>query len=252
MSLDDDSMFEQALRSDLPSADEQARFRQRLLLAGLSVGGGLAASSAASAQASFGATLAAKVAALSWPATMALGVAVATPLLAVPVWLTSDRAVPAPSSAPANAARAAAVAPTQRAPAPSVQSAVAASAEAASVASAPPSPTTSPLLEAKAIESAPRALARPASSNGVIAAAQKDAPPSSALSSAAFAVPSARASTLAAETELLDRAFAEIAAGHRASAAALIAEHERRFPNGVLSTERERARARLAQSAPGE
>jgi hypothetical protein len=50
----------------------------------------------------------------------------------------------------------------------------------------------------------------------------------------------------------LDRAFAEIAAGHRASAAALIAEHQRRFPNGVLSQERERARTRLTESSQGE
>jgi len=60
------------------------------------------------------------------------------------------------------------------------------------------------------------------------------------------------ASTLAAETKLLDRAFAELAAGNQAAAAALIAEHERQFPNGLLRQERERARARLKQDFKSE
>ena len=60
------------------------------------------------------------------------------------------------------------------------------------------------------------------------------------------------ASTLAAETELLDRAFAALAAGDRSTAAALVAEHARRFPNGLLRQERERERARLAPDPKGE
>jgi len=66
MTPNDDDIFEQALRSDLPSVDQQERSRKRLLAIGLSAGSGLAATSAASAaQASWGATLVAKVAALS-------------------------------------------------------------------------------------------------------------------------------------------------------------------------------------------
>ena len=55
-----------------------------------------------------------------------------------------------------------------------------------------------------------------------------------------------------AETQLLDRAFAALAANDRASATALVAEHARRFPNGLLRQERERARARLTQELKGD
>ena len=100
MSLnDDDSLFEQALKTDLPSADEQARLRKRLLAAGLSVGSGLAATGMASAQAGWGATVVAKVLALSWPVTLVLAAAVATPIVALPIWLSPSKANHAPSNA---------------------------------------------------------------------------------------------------------------------------------------------------------
>jgi hypothetical protein len=59
-------------------------------------------------------------------------------------------------------------------------------------------------------------------------------------------------STLKEETRLLDSAFAELAAGNAARAALLIAEHERRFPAGLLQKERERAKARLTEISRGE
>jgi hypothetical protein len=59
-------------------------------------------------------------------------------------------------------------------------------------------------------------------------------------------------SSLAEETRLLDRAFAELAGGNRSAAAALIAEHARRYPNGLLRLERERARDRLEQGSKGQ
>jgi len=65
-------------------------------------------------------------------------------------------------------------------------------------------------------------------------------------------LPPRNESTLAAETQLLDRAFAALAAGDRSTASALVAEHARRFPNGLLRQERERARNRLAQNPKGE
>lgn len=233
---DEDSIFEQALKGDLPSADEQARFRRRLFAAGLSAGSGLAATSAASAQTSVGATLAAKVLALSWPMTLVLGAAVATPIIALPVWLAPSKAKSAPSAA---------APPRSANPAAKVLEAKPADVEDERV-DAPLAP----------VRTAAAPVSHAASASVVTAghAQEPNSAPSALPAVAAFAAPSSAdsarsASTLAAETAILDRAFAEIAAGHRANAAALIAEHARRFPNGLLSQERERARARLAQSS---
>jgi hypothetical protein len=57
---------------------------------------------------------------------------------------------------------------------------------------------------------------------------------------------------LAEETRVLDAAFAALAAGNRSQAAALLQEHERRFPAGLLQKERERAKARLTEMSRGE
>ena len=248
MSLnDDDSLFEQALKRDLPSADEQARLRKRLVAAGISVGSGLAATGTASAQVGWGATVVAKVAALSWPMTLLLGAAVATPLVALPVWLSPSK-VSRPPSNSASVRPVLSAAPALVAPPPAAEPELA------------NAPGTG---EGVDTNGAPRPAQRAASS-GVVSAVHVPEPgvaSSSALPAvAAFASPNGadsaestrRASTLAAETQLLDRAFAELAAGRRASAAALIAEHQRRFPNGLLSQERERARARLEQNSQGE
>jgi hypothetical protein len=66
------------------------------------------------------------------------------------------------------------------------------------------------------------------------------------------AAPARNETTLAAETQLLDRAFAALAVGDRSTASALVAEHARLFPNGLLRQERERARKRLATDPKGE
>ena len=240
---DEDSIFEQALKGDLPSADEQARLRRRLFAAGLSAGSGLAAASAASAQASGGATLAAKVAALSWPMTLVLSAAVATPIVALPFWLAPSKAKPAASaSAPLQSPKLAAkVSDAKPVEDERVESPI-----------APVQTAAVPLPRAASASVVTAGHAQePTSAPDAPPAVTAFAAPSSADS--ADSADSARStSTLAAETALLDRAFAEIAAGHRASAAALIAEHARRFPNGLLSQERERARARLAQNSKGE
>jgi len=251
---DDDSIFEQALKGDLPSAGEQARLRKRLLAAGLSVGSGLTAASTASAQAGWGATVAAKVAALSWPMTLVLGAAVATPIVALPVWLSPKQTNLVASSA-ARPRPMPSVVPVAAPPRAVVAN------EPASVATEPASSPSS--TDAANTMGATRAIPRAASSGGIAPA--RAAEPSAAAANAqpavaAFDGPSSadssesarRATTLAAETQLLDRAFAELAAGHQSNAAALIAEHQRRFPNGLLSQERERARARLEQNSKGE
>jgi hypothetical protein len=53
--------------------------------------------------------------------------------------------------------------------------------------------------------------------------------------------------TLSRENALLGAAVRALHAGQIERAERLIAEHERRFPNGILRHERERARARLKQ-----
>jgi hypothetical protein len=61
-------------------------------------------------------------------------------------------------------------------------------------------------------------------------------PPSAALASA---------TTLGEETRLIDAAFSALRAGDRATAENFVREHERRFPNGMLRRERERAETAL-------
>jgi hypothetical protein len=236
MTPNDDDIFERALRADLPSADQQERSRKRLLAMGLSAGSGLAASSAASAaQASWGATLVAKVAALSWPATLGLAAAVATPVVALPLWLAPAHpsmraAVSAPASRPANESmpRSEVTEPTR---------------------TEPVGTSVTPDIAAPVAQRAPFAsAATPARAAGASAATQ----PAVAAFAAVNSGQAARApvaSTLAAETQLLDRAFVELDAGRYTAAAALIAEHARRYPNGLLRQERERAQARLARDS---
>ena len=257
---DEDSPFEAALKGDLPSGAEQARVRQRLLGAGISVGSGLAASSAvASTPLGWGASLVAKVGALSLAAKVGLVVAVAAPLVAVPLVRSSAVHRALASGAPVPVAQATAA----------VSSSALTPLGAPSEPLVPVAPSVAPRVEApNALVASTKPTAGEVAASGPpsserLAAPSARADPSAALPSvAAFdSVASGvgkaeserlRATTLAAETQLLDRAFAEIAAGHRDAAAALIAEHQRRFPNGLLSQERERARARLEQGSQGE
>jgi hypothetical protein len=55
--------------------------------------------------------------------------------------------------------------------------------------------------------------------------------------------------TLREETALIDRALSALRTGDGAGAAGLLAEHRRRFPNGLLSRERERAQRKLDEIA---
>jgi hypothetical protein len=59
--------------------------------------------------------------------------------------------------------------------------------------------------------------------------------------------PAAAATTLGEETRLIDAAFSALRAGDHGAAEGFVREHERRFPNGLLSRERERARAALLE-----
>ncbi len=245
MSLqDEDSPFEAALKGDLPSGAEQARVRQRLLGAGISVGSGLAASSvAASTQVGWGASAVAKLGALSLAAKVGLIVAVAAPFVAVPVLRARSAARPritgvavATALAKPHGLPLSAHAAPELAPVPALGNVSANEVSPVTPRSTPQRPAAPPARADPSTAALP-AVAAFDSLGSADAQAQSE---------------SQRATTLAAETQLLDRAFAEIAAGHRAAAAALIAEHQRRFPNGLLSQERERARARLEQNSQGE
>ena len=238
MSIDPEDILEEALRSDFPTPDAETRVRRRLVAAGVAVGNGIAANTAAASGAS--ASVAAKVAGLSWG--LKVGVAALLGIPAVGLWLDGrgERAPAPPTAAPVRASEL-----TPQPPALTL------------LTRDQPSPVTEP--------TAPPALAperlqpRTAKSAAPEAPAQSPPTPGSVHpSQAAFGTPeqpvrSAQApSSLAEETRLLDAAFAALAADNRAQAAALLREHERRFPAGLLLQERERAKTRLSEMSRGE
>lgn len=253
---EDDEPFVSVLRADLPTAEQQDTMRKRLFAAGLSVSSGLATMSATSvaqggAATASTASVLSKLGALSWPAKVGLAAALAAPAVGVPLWIA------APSAPRASVATSA---PRAVVPAPPHAVATVVEPTPVTVPSPPPAPAAVPPVVAAARPAlervpiatpAPIAATQPASTSaspspGAVAAFEP-APsplPSPAPSDASAA--KQRATTLAAETALLDRAFAELSAGHRDAAAALIDEHARRFPNGLLRQERERARSRLS------
>jgi hypothetical protein len=262
---DDDSVFEQALRADLPSLSEQNRLRQRILAAGIAAGTALGSTNvAAAAQASFGASALSKLSALSWPAKLGLAAVIAAPVAGVALPLASAyEPVHAGAIVQQVRSRAATVraqastkATLSRAQLLPLEAALGVQAERGS----------------EPVQAQPNVVARPSAltagnlpmpvaanpnppANGSLSAAQQAV---AAFDSVAHDAPASGLerprdeSTLAAETQLLDRAFAALAAGDRGTATSLIAEHARRFPNGLLRQERERARARLTQDPKGE
>jgi len=259
---DDDSVFEQALRADLPSMAEQNRLRQRLLAAGVAAGTALGSTNVAAAtQSSFGATALSKLSALSWPAKFGLTVALAAPVAAVPLVYTPVHAAElvrqVQSSAAAvharSTAKALSLAPLPQRPAqPSPLAEPAQNQQTR----AEPESSSQANLASRAATPRPTDLPTPAvatPSSAVDTSAASAGPAVAAFDAPGGDAQSARnASTLAAETQLLDRAFAALAAGDRSTASALVAEHARRFPSGLLRQERERARARLATDPKGE
>jgi hypothetical protein len=244
MSIDPEELLEEALRNDMPSKDAEARLRRKLLGAGVAVGNGIATTTAAASGGAVtgagGAGLVAKVAGLSWGVKVGLAAAVASP--SVGLWLERTEPAPAPArSAPALLQVApptsgAATPEPARAPAPRAEALAAPEARASELA-----PTRAAVRADKpALEPADVALAARPSQGDF-------APPEPAL-----VAPPPAGSTLGDETRLLDRAFAELAAGHRVRAAELLAEHESRYPEGLLVKERERAKAKISELSRGE
>ena len=253
---DDGSVFEQALRADLPSISEQNRLRPRILAAGVAVGTALGSSSVAAAtQASFGASALSKLGALSWPAKLGL-----TAVLAAPITVAVLPLVGAPVRGAEIVSQVRSTAATLRARAATNAPASAHLLPPEAPQAAEPKPEPDPAqvsvaARAPELQSTP---AVPPPSQPAKANAGSAQPAVAAFDSAAHEAPASEpapqrnASTLAAETQLLDRAFAALAAGDRSTAAALVTEHARQFPNGILRQERERARARLAHDSTGE
>lgn len=239
------SEFEQALRADVPSAETEARLRRRLLAAGLAIGNGMATTGAAAAgTATTGAGsggLVANAVGLSWGVKLGFAAAVAIPT----VGLLMEASDPEPRAA-VGAVSAAAPARVSAAPLP--------------IASAlPTSPAAEPVREPEPSRTKPNSgsVGRREPAAADVERAVIDAPtaPSQATFAAAAPEPPAARpsqSTLGEETRLLDAAFAELAAGNRARAAQLIAEHEARYPRGLLSKERERAKTRLSELSRGQ
>jgi len=263
---EEESVFEQALRADLPTLTQQNRMRQRILAAGVAAGTALGSTTVAAATpASFGASALSKLSALSWPAKIGLTAALAAPVAGVALPLLhaplppvasvaraqSNMATPSAKSARSAGQLAARSVPVEAQPSvrseppvePLVVNTVGAAPRAAqSAGNNAPKPST-----ATATATATLGNASNAAPSAVIAF---DSIPEQSRPSAAE--PLRNESTLSAETQLLDRAFAALAANDRASATALVAEHARRFPNGLLRQERERARARLTQELKGD
>lgn len=241
MSIDsEDFPLEEALRADLPTDETAARLRRRLLAAGVAVGNGMAATTAAAAGTAPGlvAGAAAKVGAVSWGMKLGLAAAVAIPT----VGLLSEHARQEP----------AAVVSSVRAPAPAESPAPQTQAEPA--ASAQPSPTP-PALEPRVEPlraSGTRVSAHAALTPDETAPAEPGRRSQVLFEGGEPPAASKTQSTLAEETRLLDAAFAQLSAGNQARAAELVREHEARFPKGLLVRERERAKARLHEISRGD
>src|SRR5688500_3991734 len=235
----EETALEAALRDDLPSSETSARLRRRLLAAGLAIGNGLAATTTVAAAGAAPGVVAGAVSkglALSWGLKLGALAVVAIPSVGLLVESQAEPQLAAP--APVVAA------------APSARSAE--SLSAGSVIEVPVAVEAPAAVEPPVAVPAVRAERPTQSQSSPGSAAAPLAPSQVAFESPDADIDSKAASQLAEETRILDHAFAELSAGRASAAAALIAEHQRRFQNGLLQKERERARARLGEMSRGE
>lgn len=278
--------FVEALRGDFPSAEDEARVRSRLLSAGVLVtsaavttSGAAASLSAATATsgvalsgaalggtAAGGAALGAQVAGtagaplvlvkaglvsklLMLPVAAKVGVATS---LALAVAATSAPLVSSRSEAPAVVAPSNDVAPSINAApqsvAPSIE--VRPPQSEAPVAQVAPSNDLPRVAPASAQPIQPRTEQTPSipERREVVrrgSAAREPAPVERA------PMERGRASSLAEETRLMEQAMLAVGAGEHELARRWLGEHSRRFPEGLLARERERAVARLPQAGDG-
>jgi hypothetical protein len=261
LSPEDRALIEAGARGDLPDAGARERMRTRLgARLGAAAGLGAATLVTRTATASGTTTLIAKI--LGSAAIVgALGVAV---VKLAPV----DDRTPAVSASPARSAESAPrvvargtaesqAAPPLSSPATSVETALAEGRVDEPVAPASPRVApASPLAEEPVAPASPRV----ASASPPIRQARVAAPPASEGASLPEATelqpapvrdaPAPTRGALAEETRLLREADAATRAGEPARALSLLAEHARRFPQGVLAEERDVERL-LALCAAG-
>lgn len=252
--------FVDALRQDGPSGRDAARMQARLAALGVVTGASIAKAAVASTMPAgkVVAGLATRWASLSLLPKIGVITAVSATALAGAVAVhqhteappdapTSERNVAAPSATPAvQRDRVSATAPSTgltahddvaAAPQPAARDDVIARRSA----------MRTPQLDApQAAAKSGTAAARPVSREAAPAAETATASFDRAASSAAAPAPT---STLPEETALIDAAFAALRAGDTTTASVLVAEHARRFPNGLLSRERQHALERLSKTS---
>ena len=262
--------FIEALRSDLPDDKARTRSRARLVAAGVIVSAGVAAPSTAGAASAIGvastkAGAFAKLAALpaSWKvalvttAVTAAVVPAASQFVGDPdpqrVSSPTAQATPATRGDLLRSVTPSAAEATETSVAPNEQSTESASAPLPAVNSMPPSPNRS--VSASRARGSEGALYPNGPSAPSMAAATPNASPAAlpGASVGAFPIegaappppPVSPSSTLREETELVERGLAAMRAGDRASAIRWLEEHARRFPNGILARDRQRALGRV-------
>jgi hypothetical protein len=232
---DDFDALVDALRSDLPSKSDERRVRRRLLAAGVGVTAGVVAPGASAGLvggSSLPATLLQKLGALSWMTKVGLAsVAVATALPAAVEWTGRERSEPMFKTAPA---------PRRVLPrsVSEVRPVLRLSPSTVRVPAEPPAPEPNGRHERASVEPVASPMLNPV-------AATDATEPSGRASSAAFPVDEVERarteSTLREETTLLERALYALRIGDRDDARRTLEEHARRFPNGLLARDRNRA-----------
>ncbi len=245
--------FIEALRCDLPSDEQERRIRARLVGAGVVAGAGLimpGVAGAASATANAG--LVPKLALWSWGAKVGL----AGLIVAVGVPIASELAKTETSAAPPTVVTATRVAQAQNNGDSRPHRAEQASSAAPPITFRSTTPAAipqaaSPLELARRTRPQPEVSRRDAARPGTAPTA--DAPsvggfPEIETSSAARGP---QESSLREEAELIERALSALRSGERTAALRWLAEHSRRFPDGQLRRERDRARERASSMIDG-
>jgi hypothetical protein len=262
-----------ALRSDLPSERDSNRLRARLSALGLAASEALVTSSAAAstslaqgaALGSAGAgAVAAQVGGVSWALKASVVAVVSATAVVGPAWYMHERATSAAPAASSSTMSASVNAQSKAAGAQKARASQASALAAANDGEPRAGEARERTVTTLAPRSAPLAAGTPQTGGASSPTREANNAPGEARaqvgasSTAGFgengdtaqAQPAARTAeptTLREETALIDRALSALRAKDMQRATALLAEHERRFPNGLLSQERERARRKLAE-----
>jgi hypothetical protein len=232
-----------ALRSDLPNDADERRVRARLLGAGVALTAAAIAPTATAAGMASGSSapiaLLHKFGALSWLTKVGIAGVTATAVVPVAInWSNPEAGNGSPVTAPATpriTARHASQQPKAKQPA---------AAELAVLPTPAAAPAAKTEREGAGLEAAPASEPPAPEAHAAPVSASGPGPV------AAFPVEETKGprplGTLGEETELVERALYALKLGDREGARRTLAEHARRFPNGLLARERERALVRAA------